>query len=55
MEKRKSVTGRGIRNYSENNIEYRCIDNLNKLYNIINYIYPKKTGNSNFKNEKKND
>ena len=50
----ESKEGSGIRKYSENKIEYRFIDDLNKLDGIINYIYAQeKAGNNNFINEKR--
>lgn len=49
-----SKEGSGIRKYTENKIEYRFIDDLNKLDGIINYIYAQeKAGNNNFINEKR--
>ena len=51
---RKNLEGSGIRKYNENKIEYRYVDNLNKLYNTMNYIYAQeKAGHNNFVNEKK--
>lgn len=50
----ESKEGSGIRKYTENKIEYRFIDDLNKLDGIINYIYAQeKAGNNNFINEKR--
>lgn len=51
---RKDIEGSGVRKYKENPIEYRYIDNVNKLYTITNYIYAQeKAGHNNFTNEKK--
>lgn len=53
-ESKGNIEGSGIRKYTENNVEYRFIDDLNKLDNAINYIYAQeKAGNNNFLNEKK--
>lgn len=51
---KENIEGSGVRKYSENKIEYRYIDDLNKLDSIINYIYAQeKAGNNNFINEKR--
>lgn len=53
-ETKGNIEGSGIRKYNENKIEYRFIDDLNKLDQFINYIYAQeKAGNNNFYNEKK--
>lgn len=49
-----NMEGSGIRKYTENKVEYRFIDDLNKLDGIINYIYAQeKAGNNNFVSEKR--
>src|SRR5436190_6888839 len=48
------VEGSGVRKYSENKIEYRYIDDLNKLDGYLNFIISEEmAGNNNYSNEKK--
>src|SRR5436190_1268410 len=48
------VEGSGVKKYSENKIEYRYIDDLNKLDGYLNFIISEEmAGNNNYSNEKK--
>lgn len=50
----KKIKGTGIRKYNENWVEYWYIDNVNKLYNTMDYIYTQdKAGHNNIINEKR--
>lgn len=52
---KNNIEGSGVRKYIPNSkIEYRFIDDFNKLYSLMNYIYAQeKAGHNNFLNEKK--
>src|SRR5436190_7398694 len=51
---KNKVEGSGVRKYSENKIEYRYIDDLNKLDGYLNFIISEEmAGNNNYSNEKK--
>lgn len=51
---RNKVGEGGIRKYNENAVQNKYIDNLNKLFNTMNYIYAQeKAGHNNFISVKK--
>lgn len=48
-----NTIGSGILEYNDNNVEYKYVDNLNKLISRMHYIYSQEqAGNNNFHNEK---
>lgn len=51
---RDKIEGSGVKEYTENKIEYKYIDDLNELIKRMHYIYAQeKAGNNNFLNEKR--
>lgn len=52
---KNDIEGSGVRKYiPDSKIEYRYIDDFNKLYSLMNYIYAQeKAGHNNFFNEKR--